>query len=320
MDIVGTIEDNELCPENYILVKKDDNYIEKDFCVMKYESRLQHSDSNRTDGLIVDGNQGGGYNFSADYEKDAKNKYLPVSSPIGKPWVNIKRGFTELFPNVPAGAIQACRILNEHYGLKNEFDLISNDQWQTIARYIEFEEKNWSQGTDYGGDLNIGHAYDNPSFVVDAGDGSDPCYSMEETCDLDTWAKQKRVMFLDAQTYIWDFSGNAWEFVKDDNQTQWGDDSLIASISDDTHPQKGSLSNGPLRTAKHQFGHFANYTTEFTEGYGMANFNQAFDYPVIIRGGDFNNSGNTGVYSVVIGYDPLIKQEDYIGFRCVYVP
>ena len=48
-------------------------------------------------------------------------------------------------------------ILNRCAELGPEYDLITNDQWQTLARNIELVSENWSSGTVGVGEINRGH-------------------------------------------------------------------------------------------------------------------------------------------------------------------
>lgn len=59
-------------------------------------------------------------------------------------------------------AIPLCQALGAG------FDLMTNAQWQTIARNIENVASNWSGGTPGNGEINHGHADGNRNNTCDA--------------------------------------------------------------------------------------------------------------------------------------------------------
>ncbi len=164
-----------VCPTNYVLVPGNAFYGTSDFCVMKYEAKLQFD----TDGdgdfssatVIADGNFDNARNYDTDYDTPSERaKYKPVSVVTGRPWVRINRG--ENGASTGQGALEACQNLNNQEGTTNQYDLITNDEWQTLARNIEAQKSgatnNW--GIDSFSDLvlNHGHADNNPSQSCDA--------------------------------------------------------------------------------------------------------------------------------------------------------
>lgn len=86
----------------------------------------------------------------AKYEMKNDGYGMPTSVATGSPWVTIAR----------QRAYQACTNLGGKYGL------ISNSQWQTIARNITLTASNWSTGTVYTGELNRGHSDNTPSILL----------------------------------------------------------------------------------------------------------------------------------------------------------
>ena len=54
-------------------------------------------------------------------------------------------------------------------------------------------------------------------FWLPVSDDNKGCHGTEQTCDGRTWNKQRRTHTLSNGEVIWDVSGNAWEWVKDDN-------------------------------------------------------------------------------------------------------
>jgi hypothetical protein len=199
------------CPLGYLYVPRNPDYVRSSFCVMKYEARESPSGS------------------------------VAISIPSDLPWRDLNR----------ASAIAGCQANGPLY------DLVTNDEWQTIARNIELVAQNWREGvaggvaSGNGGSnsnmLNRGHSDGAPNQVlaastVDAwgcfgtGQQTDP----NGACPL-TWTDQKRTHRLSTGEIIWDFGGNLWEWVKDDNAHLYGPDSDIAHIDDVTHANAYAL-------------------------------------------------------------------------------
>ena len=104
------------CPANYVFVPKNTAYVSKDFCVMKYEAKAET-------------NAGGSYD--SDGLSVNLSNYKPGSTASNLPWRSINR----------VNARTECQSLGSGY------DLISNAQWQTIARNLELQGTNWTTGT-----------------------------------------------------------------------------------------------------------------------------------------------------------------------------
>ena len=89
---------------------------------------------------------------------------------------------------------------------------------------------------------------------------------------VSTWNKQRRTHTLSNGEVIWDVSGNAWEWVKDDNSDSdsdsdadnsdndngvYGDNAYMSQVTRTSHTTARSLSGGmttTARVAKDQFG------------------------------------------------------------------
>ena len=185
----GVLVTDITCPANYILIPALAPYTTSSFCVAKYEMK----------------NVGG----------------VATSQASGTPWVEIPRGD---LPTTAGGAWKACRDLGHSSG--SGYDLISNAQWQTIARNLEGVGWNWSSGTvGNSSGMSRGHSDHSPSNSLAAStDDNDSCTGTGQTCDLSTWSDQRRVHRLSNGSYLWDIAGNAWESVRDNNSTNFGAD------------------------------------------------------------------------------------------------
>ena len=65
-----------------------------------------------------------------------------------------------------------------------------------------------------------------------------------QTCDGRTWNKQRRTHFFSNGEVIWDVSGNAWEWVKDDNSDSDSDDSSDNDGADNSDADNSDADNG----------------------------------------------------------------------------
>lgn len=143
--------------------------------------------------------------------KDDGNK-KPTSKASGVPWMLIDR----------ANAREKCKLLGSGY------DLISNDQWQTIARNIAGVGTNWSSGKVANGELNRGISERSIPFVdtialyntIENGEFKiDPAWNALPADGADSlapWTSGRRSHQLSNGNIIWDFSGNVSEWVSDD--------------------------------------------------------------------------------------------------------
>jgi hypothetical protein len=185
------------CPTGYLLVPKNTAYTTKDFCVMKYlasndgygtatstASALAVTEAGTisSSGTTVTGVgtlfttiYGVGGTITASGQTQTISAIASATSltttaafnPVisagtsftgpAAPWVNIPRttNFPATFPATTTNGISArtaCQALGQGY------DLISNSQWQTVARNIAGVATNWITGTVASGEINRGHS------------------------------------------------------------------------------------------------------------------------------------------------------------------
>ncbi len=138
----------------------------------------------------------------AQYEMRNKNG-IPVSEPHGMPWSATSRN----------QSLSLCSSLGSGY------HLISNSEWQTIARNIESVPDNWS-GREIGkGFINIGNfASEFGGVVVDNACATEGFNISHPHC-LDNDSPdfvRKRFHVLSTGKIIWDIGGNAFEWVSTD--------------------------------------------------------------------------------------------------------
>jgi formylglycine-generating enzyme required for sulfatase activity len=214
------------------------------------------------------------------------------------PWVNISR----------ADAITKCQALGAGY------DLITNAQWQAIARNIESVPSNWSAGSltgnvNDGNSINRGHSDNSPAFspanALAASTDDLPCFgTSNNSCTTGSHAdfSQKRTHRLSNGAVIWDIGGNVWEWVKDNNNSAQGADKYVSQLdgSDDLL-NWGAAGNYSAKADGERGG----------LGYGNLNVSSG----AVQRGGDWLNLTFAGVFAAGSGYDPA-STFGSVGFRC----
>lgn len=225
----------------------------------------------------------------------------PVSSQSGLPWVSLT--ITE--------AKSKCVSLGEDY------DLISNPEWLAIANEIESNPSNWSSGVVGSGKLAVGHTDYDPYLLSREENSS---YFKTKNNANNGW-DQRRNLFLESGEEIWDFSGNAWE---------WVDYSLGGALDaanskcgpqwrEFYHINLGCGVNGlaeidymPLNPAGiNSWDYGANYN--LGRIYGQNNLSEGY----LLRGGAFTAGQDSGIYSLALDADAHSGANN-IGFRCVF--
>jgi hypothetical protein len=262
------------CPTGYIAVPALAGYTTADFCVAKYEM------------------------------KNVGN--VATSEAAGLPWSTIARGTDS---TTDGGAWKACKDLGTGY------DLISNAQWQTIARNIADQGVNWSNGSATSGtaaELNRGHSDVAPNSTLAAStDDNDGCYGTGQTCSSIVWDSQRRTHVLSNGNFIWDFAGNLWEWVKDNNTASQGATDFISTFNTADSRQinygNDTLCATPL------------VSPNCGMGYGYMDYSTG----AIARGGAYYYWSGLVYSSGIFATDLSVsKVTAYVtsGFRCVYVP
>jgi len=123
-----------------------------------------------------------------------------ASRAAGKPWMQVSRD----------QAVALCAALGPGYAL------ISNDEWQTIARDIEAVGANWSSGQPGSGSLNIGNFSTELGGTIPddpcATEGFPPRHPGCRRGDSPDFPR-KRDHLLSSGEVIWDMGGNTGEWT-----------------------------------------------------------------------------------------------------------
>lgn len=271
------------CPTNFIAVPARSPYTSLGFCVAKFEMKIQ-------------GQSNGNIAYSA--------ANVAESRPDGTPWVNVTR----------PQAITECQALGAGY------DLITNAQWQSIAQNAELKNTNWTSNSVGSEMMYRGHTDSSPFAALAVSDTADKYNGTSNTGAqvYGSGKEQRRTLDLSNGSEIWDLSGNVWEWVKDDNTTNFGTDNYWSQITDVTNPVTGTV-GGLTGTAKYLFGPSGTYALGSTQygglGYGWVNYNAG----AVLRGGGWDDGTYAGVFDVHLNYDPTISVTR-LGFRCALAP
>ncbi|MBI4403330.1 MAG: hypothetical protein HY537_04175 [Deltaproteobacteria bacterium] len=271
-------DSNTACPKNYILVAANPEVgVKSDFCIAKYEMK--------------------------------EVKGLPASQPTGRPWVS----------KTQTNATLLCRELGAGY------DLITNAEWQTVAREIEIAQDingnylNWSQGSILGNNaINRGHSDDAPNNTLAASTDSNPCYGTQNIKCADNNHPdftQKRTYRLTSDDVIWDFAGNAQEWIKDSNSTAQGTNGFLSVKKWD-----GTQDPRETATTKLKWGPSGTYTAKANGNYGGLGYGHLnYSTGAVVRGGFWKLATSSGVFAANLGFSQSAVNNT-VGFRCVYHP
>lgn len=249
--------------------------VERDFCVMKYPAKNNHTSTYAT------------------------------STASGTPWVSIQRGVDE---SSPGRAFKACK---DNPGGK--YRLISNTQWQTVARNAENVASNWSGNAVGSGALVKGHSDNTPSNSLANSTDDDPYYGTENSASdsLGSGWEQRRTLTLTNSEVVWDFAGNVWQWVSDNYSDLGANPEISGSWNEFSHTTYFP-SGGINRLLFAPNGNFTSIQNTGQLYGGTPNY--------IYRGGQWGGSGSThGLFAASL-HPTSSSYANFIGFRCVYLP
>lgn len=223
----------------------------------------------------------------------------PTSTATALPWTDIAQ----------TTAANSCNSLGQGYRL------ISNTQWQTIARNVESVPANWSGKTVGLGVMAKGHSDNVPPLKLEASADFDPYFgtqNKENQTPNNGW-EQRRTLLLSTGDQLWDFAGNVRHWMSDQLAdlglspgigTGWG----WVEFNNQSYYPKNGANAGVNRLILGPLGEYFS-----PSGVGKVYLANA---QFLVRGGGWSELSETGVY-MVSSYNPGAP---HVGFRCVYNP
>lgn len=242
----------------------------------------------------------------AKYEmRCAGSPCVATSQASSTPWVSINQ----------INAKTACRSLNTTADVK--FDLINNPEWMTVARNIEKNPANWS-GPIGNSVLARGHTDRIPASILTASSDDSQVYSGTGDSALSGW-EQRRVHTLSNNEKIWDFSGNAWEWidftVPPSKKASWSGGTGWVDFSQlDTNIGENP---GDIMLPSTYMPYYS--TLSGNQGHGRYFRGSMLTGGAFLRGGSYEDMDNNGIYAISL-YNDSISAAASVSFRCVYRP
>ncbi len=269
------------CPSGYAQVTRNSAVgVSNSFCIAKYEMRCSGSSCPT-----------GSPSSSA----------VATSQASGAPWVNISIQNSQL----------ACQALGSNY------ELISNAEWMATAREIESLPANWSLGSVGQGTLPIG--WSNATFIQSIANSSCLYNPGPDTCGSTGAFEWKRTHTLSSTEELWDFSGNADE---------WVDWSMNPGTQAVPYLCAGAWAWTEIPSLNCSGLSASEYLPGNPAGISASSYNSTYRLGQVfvpgaaglysVRGGKYNHSAFAGIYNLAIRSDGLAHPQ--VSFRCVYRP
>jgi formylglycine-generating enzyme required for sulfatase activity len=234
----------------------------------------------------------------------AKNvSSVAASAAAGLPWVNITRD----------SSASTCAAVGANYRL------ISNTQWQTVARNAESVAANWSGNAVGSGVIARGHSDNSPANILENSTDNDPYFGTGNsgaawnTLGVTPAAgtEQKRTQTPSNGDVVWDFGGNVYQWVSD-NYADLGVNLTIPTGTDEF----SNTSNFPTALPainRLLFAPLGLYNS-------AQNIGTVYGYTgLVTRGLSFSTGTNAGLFAASLGGSSGGYNSD-IGFRCVFLP
>lgn len=305
------------CPTGYVGVPGDPVYGTKDFCVMKYEAKCAAT-SDLTTGLTSPDT---GYHSYADSSTacTAANSKAVVSVASGYPIANI----TQL------NSAPRCSAIGTNY------HLITNAEWMTAARNAERMGSNWFNGTVGTGFMYSGHndetsgggnyvalaaSTDDTNGYYGTGDSTSACDGRygnfsagDDVVTGRACAGQRRTLYLNNGSVVWDLGGNVWEWTSD---TITGANEPTGSSTGFAWREYTAITN--YGTMSYDLIRPFISTRDATYGIGRIYSDGTPSNSTVygfLRGGSWSYGSYAGVFTLNLSNTPDISFYN-IGFRC----
>jgi hypothetical protein len=229
-------------------------------------------------------------NFCVAKYEMRKVKGLAISQPKGELWERVTQN----------EAIKACRSLGPGY------DLISNWQWQNIARNIAYNPLNWSSLNVFKGELSRGHSDNLPPVGLEADRDENSCFQTNNFCNAYFFSDQRRTHQLSNHEIIWDFAGNLCEWTLSINTKIRLKNKFISEYNNSQLTYMYSIEE---KCEKPNEPPYCGY------GFGWQDYKLG---GAIGRSGCYMKNYLSGVFAAGHDYGSDVKFRKGVGFRCVY--
>lgn len=259
-----------LCDTNYLFIPEDKNTNMHAFCLAKYEMK---------EGAL------------SDPGNPSSPKYAE-SKPEGLIYTGVDRVDSQL----------ACSISGKR--------LITNDEWNSVARNIAQVDSNWQKDGD-GNRLALNRGISNGSVQDAITNLNDHCEGTSDSpCAESDWKLYKRTHKLSTGAHVWDLAGNTWELVNDSIDYSFSvGNKYIFDL-----PESGFFNF--ILGSPSAFTCFEPYNNGYCNmGYSWIS-NTAVG-KALYRGGTKHSGNNAGIFTADYDEWPTNKT-NYHSFRCVH--
>jgi len=313
----GRLDAPKSCPTGFIAVPWNAEFMQPWFCVAKYEMSYESGTTPNSNRWATDWNT---------------IKYSSTGVLVSQAWLYPIAEITQI------QAIAECKRIAGH--------LITNNEWMTIARNIEYNWSNWNSWQVGNGGLYKGIVAETNSlsslwcFTADSNGSHMRSYvSTPLSSDTTKWGANKwndcdskRQHKLNNGEVIWDLAGNIMEHVNGRNTIEGAN---YQTMNPNVCWLTGEVWN--------QYSYTHNDSTDtliqcvFTNGFSYANLwpktlnlnahnwiGRIFTYNnsttsdrIFLRGGNAVGNENSGLFSLSLNWDSYVYDRD-VGFRCAY--
>ena len=233
--------------------------------------------------------------------KNNNSSTYATSTMGGTPWVNITGDIS----------LTTCAAVGPNYRL------MSNTQWQTVARNAESVAANWSGNAVGSVVMARGHTDNSPSGALENAADEHPYFGTGNSGEA--WntlgatpaagTEQKRTHTLSNGDVVWDFAGNVWQWVSDRYSYLGANEIKEAEFSDTTifptaSPAINRLLGAPLGL--------------YTSAQNIGRFDGGSGDKVR-RGAPWDKGTNAGLFSSLLSPGDS-NSGNNVGFRCVFLP
>ncbi len=273
------------CPEWFIWVPWDKTFTQPGFCVSKYEMTYSESDSPWTPNWI-------------DYDSKSRNTYdYDDSKTI------VARSDYPITNLTQQEAIDACK------SMWTKYHLITNSEWMTLARNIEFVNENWSNWNILNWHIHNWNSWSDGNVYWCNWSLYSPNESWNESWPWnDSLCNTYRKQVLIDWAEIWDFAWNLWEHVNKANNTTW------SGYNDWNTSLSSSLWS--TATISEKSSHWPIVAIDETKWIWKISWYAWVTNNIFIRGWSAHDGDTSWIYSFILDQNSTYKAWN-VWFRCV---